>query len=330
VLDLSDVSGALVNRDTCRQAGRVGRRAGDSTAPLEIELRTFQTGLPRRDGPPQAGEPFRPRADRDLVRFSLHRSTQPAIMMPHRESGATTESKRWLLGGGFDSRTHTHPHVHQHDLVPQFAHRGTHLRALAAVAHGFEVGAGADEVRSVAIIPEGLYGRRKLTVYLRRTSVREVAECTRGPSHEDVGHQGIRTLTKSSTSPPSSTRPRPSAAPAASAPPGRATAMVRECRGRCSVSLVKAWLMVEAKRLGCARAAREDSRRARAPSPVGLHVDGAHSAKPVGSGERMLGGSSPRRYIDNYAALHRTGQRRDGVNNRTCPQLDNRLRHECS
>jgi transposase InsO family protein len=39
--------------------------------------------------------------------------------------------------------------------------------------------------------PEGLYGRRKLTAYLRRTSLPEVAECTVARAMKTLGHAGI-------------------------------------------------------------------------------------------------------------------------------------------
>jgi hypothetical protein len=41
------------------------------------------------------------------------------------------------------------------------------------------------------LTPEGLYGRRKLTAYLRRTSMPEVAECTVARGMKTLGHKGI-------------------------------------------------------------------------------------------------------------------------------------------
>ena len=41
------------------------------------------------------------------------------------------------------------------------------------------------------LTPEGLYGRRKLTAYLRRTGLPVVAECTVARAMRTLGHQGI-------------------------------------------------------------------------------------------------------------------------------------------
>jgi putative transposase len=49
---------------------------------------------------------------------------------------------------------------------------------------------GADGV--VRLRPEGLYGRRTLTAFLRRTSTPTVAQCTVVRATKTLGHQGIR------------------------------------------------------------------------------------------------------------------------------------------
>ena len=49
---------------------------------------------------------------------------------------------------------------------------------------------GADGVRRLA--PEGLYGRRKLTAYLRRTLLPGVTECAVIRGMKTLGHQGVR------------------------------------------------------------------------------------------------------------------------------------------
>jgi putative transposase len=42
------------------------------------------------------------------------------------------------------------------------------------------------------LTPEGLYGRRKLTAYLRRTGRADAAECTVARAMRTLGHQGVR------------------------------------------------------------------------------------------------------------------------------------------
>ena len=49
---------------------------------------------------------------------------------------------------------------------------------------------GADGV--VRLRPEGLYGRRKLTAFFRRTSMPTIAQCTVVRAMKTLGHQGIR------------------------------------------------------------------------------------------------------------------------------------------
>ena len=49
-----------------------------------------------------------------------------------------------------------------------------------------------DEHGVLRLTPEGLYGRRKLTAFLRRTSLPHVAECTVARCMRVLDHQGIR------------------------------------------------------------------------------------------------------------------------------------------
>jgi putative transposase len=56
-----------------------------------------------------------------------------------------------------------------------------------------------DEDGTLRLTPEGLYGRRKLTAYLRRSGLADAAECTVARAMQVLGHQGVRRAKKHRT-----------------------------------------------------------------------------------------------------------------------------------